>query len=236
VRAVPPDPETRCVAEIEWRETDGEPRFAVSCQALGAADRMTVIESPALEWPPTGPASVQALIQSVDELATSLAIAGWKPLPPGGAWYAKRFTWEPAPAERGLFARTPAWPQQTHELWRCELDWDAGWVDSRFRAVVRRPGSKRGHAIGASAAIKWMLMSQPDRRAPEHREAVHSLATSLVVAGWEPVGHGANWYSQRFVWRRDEAPRDHLEPCTPPESCRERRNSRVLNGDEADDR
>ena len=93
----PPDPRLTWAAEIEWRQIDDESRF---CVIARGAETVEVAQSPPLDWPPEGPAAVQAVTDAADELAAMLVAAGWKPLPPGSAWYAKRFAWEPAePAE-----------------------------------------------------------------------------------------------------------------------------------------
>ncbi|MEP6689182.1 MAG: hypothetical protein ABJC36_12610, partial [Gemmatimonadales bacterium] len=141
------------------------------------------------------------------------------------AWYATRFGWEPlapapqpaphAPAPQPpaeLFAPAPPWPDDSKQLWRCEIKWDAGWIDSRFQAVGYRPGARRGRAIGASAPIKGLLMGQPQADRPEHRGAFHDLAWALETAGWEPAGRGSDWYSERFWWRREDDPRGRLAP------------------------
>jgi hypothetical protein len=211
---VPPDSQRPCTAEIEWRQTGSEGRFFVVARAAGAADGI-VAKSRSLEWPPASPASVQALADATQELEDSLARAGWRALPPGDAWYAKRFAWEPlaaplAPAARregsSPFARRPAWPAGSCDLWRCQISWDAGWVESRFRVLAYGPRGRRGRAIAESDALRWLLMGQPDPRSAEHQRAVGELESGLQAAGWEGVGQGADWYSRRFVWRRDEAP------------------------------
>ena len=134
----------------------------------------------------------------------------------------------PAPAERqpdtesarpaGTFARTPPWPDGASALWRCEIDWHAGWSESRFEAVMYRPKGRRGRAIGGSSPAKWLLMRQPDAEAPEMRSAVQRLAASLVTTGWSPAGMGLSWYSQRFVWRREGTPPDDVQPVAPRQS------------------
>jgi hypothetical protein len=91
----PPDPRLAWAAEIEWRQIDDESRFCVIARGAGTVE---IARSPALDWPPEGPAAVQAVTDAADELAATLMAAGWMPQPPGSAWYAKRFAWEPAVA------------------------------------------------------------------------------------------------------------------------------------------
>ena len=88
----PPDHRLAWTAEIEWRELEGESRFFVVARGAGT---VVVAQSDPLEWPPSGPAAVQAVSNAADALADTLVAAGWKTLPPGQAWYAKRFAWEP---------------------------------------------------------------------------------------------------------------------------------------------
>jgi hypothetical protein len=109
--ATPPDRGLAWTAEIEWRHDDGESRF---CVIARGPDTVTLAESPPLEWPPSGPAAVQAMTDAVEKLSATLAAAGWKALPPGHSWYAKRFSWEPAGAQRTEAAPAkpaPARPQ-----------------------------------------------------------------------------------------------------------------------------
>jgi hypothetical protein len=240
----PPDPSHAWTAEIEWGRHDGQPGFrACARQGVGAAP-VNLAESPPLDWPPSRPDSVEALTSSVRMLVASLLAAGWQPLGHGGgAWYAERFAWtpelagepaaeagppplrlvppageprpEPPPRPSGPFARTPAWPHGARELWRCEIAWNAGWAGSSFEAVVYRPNGRRGRAIGASSAPRWLLMRQPDGGSPEIWQAMQHLSAALVAAGWSPAGLGLNWYSQRFVWQREGAPPDHVQPVVP---------------------
>jgi hypothetical protein len=91
----PPDSHRAWTAEIEWRHTDAESRFCVIARTAQGAGETTVAQSPPLKWPPTGPASVQALTDAAESLETSLEAARWKAIPPGRAWYSKRFAWEP---------------------------------------------------------------------------------------------------------------------------------------------
>ncbi len=88
----PPDRRLGWVAEIEWRQTDGGSRFVVIARGAGTVE---LAQSPPLEWPPRGPAGVQAMNDAAEKLADTLLAAGWKPREPGDAWYAKRFAWEP---------------------------------------------------------------------------------------------------------------------------------------------
>jgi hypothetical protein len=249
--AAPPDPHDRWTAEVVWSDHGPEGSFSVVARSAGgwAGEGVVVAESGALEWPPGSPASVQALTDAARELEAALAGAGWRPLAPGGAWYAKRFAWEPvdphadeplpasaveaagparhaapaagpsaampasgagAPAPTpapGPLARAPAWPDGAREQWRCEIAWDAGWVESRFEALGYAPRRRSGRPIAGSAPLRWLLMGLPDAGSAAHREALHALEAELERSGWEAAGQGADWYSTRFTWRHgDRAP------------------------------
>jgi hypothetical protein len=93
----PPDQGLGWLAEIEWLQSGDEARFRVVARN-GEAPSCVVAESPRLSWPPAGTSSIEAMTKMVDRLVASLAQAGWRPLAPGEAWYAKRFGWEPVPA------------------------------------------------------------------------------------------------------------------------------------------
>jgi hypothetical protein len=93
--ASPSDRHRAWTAEIEWRHTKTESRFCVIARATQGVGETAVAQSSPLEWPPTCAQSVEAMTDAVATLEASLEAAGWKPLPPGRAWYAKRFAWEP---------------------------------------------------------------------------------------------------------------------------------------------
>jgi hypothetical protein len=218
--AAPPDPRGAWAAEIEWGHA-GELRFRAIARQAEDAEGIPVAESPALEWPPGSPAAVEALTGAVEQIEASMLVAGWTPLAPGSAWYAKRFAWKPAPAApatptaaehkpgSGRFARS-GWPDGSEQLWRCEIRWATGYISSRFEAVAFPPGARRGGPVGASPSFKWLLRTQPELYVEEHRAEVRRLATSLAAAGWERAGQGEHWYEARFVWPREGRPPDHV--------------------------
>jgi hypothetical protein len=96
---VPPDPRREWTAEVEWRPTGRDTRFRALARRPDGGAAVAVAESPQLEWPPSDARSVEALTEAADALATTLEASGWKPLRPGGAWYAKRFRWDPVTAD-----------------------------------------------------------------------------------------------------------------------------------------
>jgi len=98
VAASPPDRHRTWTAVIEWHDTEDGPRFYVVARADHDAGEFTIARSRPLDWPPTGPASVGALTDAVETLEAALLRAGWRALPRGNAWYAKRFVREPSAA------------------------------------------------------------------------------------------------------------------------------------------
>jgi hypothetical protein len=233
----PPDPAIGWTAEIHWHEQDGQASFQVEASAHGRPP-IVITESTPLKWPPSDTGSVSALSETIERLTKSLLAAGWKALPDGNAWYAKRFSWVPvAPAEppaaeppaagpaAGPGGRRPwskpAWPEGTEELWRCEIAWSEGYARSRFRAVAYAPGKKRGRTIGESPPFKWMLNAPPDPRSAEQIAEARRLAAAVASAGWARTEPGAEWYAARFVWRHPGSPPDQLL-LPPREGDRER--------------
>ena len=212
-RASPPDPARAWTAEIEWRQSDEEGLFRVVGRPAGGRGEATIAESGRLDWPPE---SVERLGEAVEKLESSLLAAGWEPLSLGERWYSRRFAWKARqPAERlprtDRFARGQAWPEQALDQWRCEIRWDAGYINSSFKATAFAPGEKRGTTIGESATFKWMVMDPPN---PQERAIVaeaRRLAAALVEAGWQPLGRGSAWFSGRYVWDREEPPPQHVE-------------------------
>jgi hypothetical protein len=111
----------------------------------------------------------------------------------------------------GRFVRRRPWPEETDNLWRCEIKWDAGYKTSRFTATMRRPGARRGQVVAASEPFKWMLMAEPTEDGAEYRAALDALVRALRTAGWERIDSGSEWWAERFVWRGDEPPPEHVE-------------------------
>jgi hypothetical protein len=223
LRAVPPALQRTWTAEIEWLVSDAS-RFQIMARAE-SGERTLICQSPPLESPPSGAAAPHAMTAAVESLKNEMLDAGWKPLPPGRAWYAKRFAWSPARSgssadvadgtaasarRRALaFSRAearPEWPDGTERLWRCEIEWHAGYFSSRFRALAFSPGARHGRRIAASSAFRWLPIPEPSPYAAEHWTEAHRLGSRLTAAGWEQVGRGARWYSTRFVWRHERTP------------------------------
>jgi hypothetical protein len=94
--ASPPDHQRAWTAVIEWRETEDGPRFDVIARTNDDSGEVTIAHSRPVDWPPTGSACVRALTDTVEALEAALLAAGWRPLPQGSAWYAKRFIGGPS--------------------------------------------------------------------------------------------------------------------------------------------
>ena len=217
-RGMPPDRRRAWTAEVEWRPGSGDARFVVVAAVAGVEQRAVIAESPSLRWPPSDQAAVGALGNAVDELERALLAVGWSPRPAGAEWYAKRFAWHPRaaagrvaagpsrslaaePAPAGRFRRRGAWPPGSARLWRCEIRWSPGLANSCFEAEAYDPSSRERRRVGTSATFKWLMMSDPDPGAVEFRQELARLSARLEAAGWERIGRGPRWYSERFVWR-----------------------------------
>lgn len=116
-------------------------------------------------------------------------------------------------ASFGRVAPQPPWPEDTEDLWRCEIRLNGDSLSSRLHAVVFPPDGGEGSAIGTSMASTPASDGETDWQSPQRfQQAVRTLATALESSGWEPVGQGAGWYARRFCWRRDEPPPQRVEP------------------------
>ena len=91
--------------EIEWCAMGGEAYFRAVARPTEGSEEVVVAESARLPWPPSGAAAAPALTTAAEELENGLLAAGWRPLPPGDAWYAKRFAWEPVASARAADGR-----------------------------------------------------------------------------------------------------------------------------------
>jgi hypothetical protein len=76
--------------------------------------------------------------------------------------------------------------------------------------------------IARSEPLRWLFMSPPDAKVPEHRNAALALARALRGAGWEIVGRGGGWYAERYVWRGEDDPPAQVEVPVPKEQRGER--------------
>ncbi len=223
--AAPPEPAVAWEAEITWEAAGGTGRFRALAVAIDG-DAYVPVEvgrSRALRWPPGGPADIADLTRACEEVEVALLTAGWSARPGGDEWYAKRFAWIPA-RERGTqtaaraavpsgrFQRAEPWAADTEALWRCEIRWRAGWINSRFEAVAAPPGERRGRPIATTDSLKWTLKADPDPEGVVARAALGQLVQDLLGAGWEREGRGRHWYTQRFTWRREGDPPVTTEP------------------------
>ena len=215
---------------MEWSES----RFAVVARERDGDAGVRLATSGPLPWPPSDAKALQDVTRAAERLESSLLTAGWTPLPPGRAWYAKRFAWAgdaprlaqaPAPVPEpvaalpradaarasGRFTRSAKWPPGSEALWRCEIKWHSGYVNSCFEAAAHGPDRRRGITLARSDRHKWLLKGDPEKWNTLYTAQVRRLADRLVAAGWSPAGRGQHWYQLRFVWRHASPP-DRLEP------------------------
>ena len=165
-RAVPRHPGSAWTAEIRWVEAESGARFAAFARTGEQEDATVVAESPALEWPPTGPAAVQALSDAVDELERTLLAAGWTALPAGSEWYAKRFAWKsdvvavpqasppPAPAPQEQEQAQPAAPDPPPEQAQAVAP-DRPPEQARSGRFRRRPAWPEGSEQMWRCELRW---------------------------------------------------------------------------------
>ena len=209
----PPDPGQPWIAEIEWQDAGKGPRFRLVARPAGGGADAPIAASEPLAWPPRDGAAVRQMRNEVARMEAALLSSGWSPLPPGSAWYSKRFAWAATvePVRTGRFQREVEWPADSDDLWRCEIRWKPGYVNSRFTVVTLEPGRRRGRTVSASEPFKWLLMADPDPRSEAQREQVRWLHEQILAAGWEPAGRGRWWSALRYVWRREGPPPEQLE-------------------------
>jgi hypothetical protein len=240
--ASPADPTRRWFAEVRWDETAATPRFRVAARATGNSAEQVIAESEPVEWPPPNPEAFRHMADAAQALSDALVQAGWTPVARGEGWYAARFVWEPAdtaptdaagralraaaereapasptngepPARTGRFRRE-TWPAETQALWRCEIRWRRGWLESHFEAMAHDPaGASR--PVASWDSFKGTMRAGPDPIDVRARAAVRALRDTLVADGWNRVEPGAPWYAERFVWRRGGTPPDHTGEGTP---------------------
>ena len=257
----PPDPGRDWTAESRWQGGDGASRFEIVATTDDGREAVIATSEP-IVWPPRVSADVQRLNDEIRRLERALLEAGWTSLPPGDAWYAKRFAWsaaaqagpgvaedrdggeptaaesesEPAaPADSGdaesgakagasrkasmpfgaglaRLGRRPIWPDGAEQLWRCEIEWEAGYKTSRFAAVARSPDGRGERRVAESQPFKWTQAYTPEPEGPLFRPVVRAMVAALEDAGWERVDPGAEWWEQRFLWRREGEPPQRIEP------------------------
>jgi hypothetical protein len=173
-------------------------RVHAESETLSALD---ALRERAAEIAPPEPSADEPAAETPPPEPPTLAPA---PEPPGDA--------APLPGG-GRFDRRPPWPEGTAELARAEIDWQAGYINSRFRVVVYHPNRKRATIAATGSNYKWLLMGEPAPESPEFVAEVERLAAALEDAGWEEIGDGGvAWFSRRYVWRHAPPAPDELRP------------------------
>ena len=79
----------------------------------------------------------------------------------------------------------------------CEIRWFRGYVKSQFYAELRDGPSREPNALASSQWFKWREGAAPPPD-PEIVAVRDELLKVLRVAGWQPCGRGAEWYSDRL--------------------------------------
>jgi hypothetical protein len=201
VAASPPDAHRAWTAEIEWRLTDAGPRFCVIARGGNGAGELAVAQSAPLDWPPNGPASVRALTEATKSLEAALLAAGWLALPHGGAWYAKRFAWEPIGsvvgaerAEADPIEPAPAAEARPSAPKPATSPASPVWVEP----VGDLPAAQRESAVPVPAPESTPVVLRPPRRALDRYEGGTDDGAGAGIARRSdaadvPRGHAREW-------------------------------------------
>jgi hypothetical protein len=106
----------------------------------------------------------------------------------------------PAPSPGG-----PA-PPEPDRAWAAEIGWHLVDGESQFR-VTARPvdGATEPITLRASSPVEWPPGGA--RSVQALTDAVKSLESTLVTAGWTPLPRGSAWYAKRFTWQPGARPR-----------------------------
>jgi hypothetical protein len=110
----------------------------------------------------------------------------------------------------------PSSPPDPERVWAAEICWHLVDGGAQFQ-VAAHPveGDDAPVTLAASPALEW-----PPGRAVAVRalaDAVRTLESALVAAGWEPLPRGDAWYAKRFAWQPGLRP-----DATPPARVRHR--------------
>jgi hypothetical protein len=100
----PPDPELAWTAEIGWSANGGRAAFLVTAERPGRAPETLAATSP-VPWPPPDAGAIESVSAAVATLADDLLRAGWRELPAGETWYARRFAWDGRAGDRRFVPR-----------------------------------------------------------------------------------------------------------------------------------
>ena len=105
--------------------------------------------------------------------------------------------------------RAPPAPPDRDRAWAAEVGWHLVEGGAQFR-VAARPveGGAEPVVLAASPALEWPPEGAGSVGALA--DAVRTLESALVAAGWTPLPRGAAWYAKRFAWQpgawRDTVP------------------------------
>ena len=119
-------------------------------------------------------------------------------------------TSEPAPAPVVAGpppARSPGAPAppEPDRAWAAEIEWHLVDGASQFRVMAHAvDGGAEPHELGASGVLEWPPAGP--RSVQALTDAVKTLESGLLAAGWTPLPHGSAWYAKRFTWQPGATP------------------------------
>ena len=113
----------------------------------------------------------------------------------------------PSPEPPAGSAGPPA-PPEPDRAWAAEIGWHLVDGASQFRITARPVEGGEPVTLGVSAPLEW-----PPRGARSVQaltEAVRTLESALVEAGWTALPRGSAWYAKRYTWQPGARPRPAL--------------------------
>jgi hypothetical protein len=197
--------------EIASAPSDDIERLALaSILALIAGGATTWLVS--LRWPRLGGVSAAAFTASPDTApvrssAPELWVhgAGAPVVEPAAPTPLEE---RPLPASPPARAPSPGGPvpPEPDRAWAAEIGWHLVDGASQFR-VTARPvdGATEPITLRASSPLEWPPGGA--RSVQDLTDAVKSLESTLVAAGWTPLPRGSAWYAKRFTWQPGARPR-----------------------------
>jgi hypothetical protein len=100
--------------------------------------------------------------------------------------------------------RLPA-PPEPDRAWAAEIGWHLGDRAAQFRITARPVDGGDPISLGESAMLEWPPGGA--RSVQALTDAVKTLESTLVGAGWTPLPRGSAWYAKRFTWQPGARPR-----------------------------
>jgi hypothetical protein len=110
----------------------------------------------------------------------------------------------PPPALPEGPSATPA-PPDRERAWAAEIGWHLVDGGAKFRVVARPVEGGDPVTLGESPALEWPPVEA--RSVQALTDAVKTLESALVTAGWTLLPRGSAWYAKRFTWQPGARPR-----------------------------